>query len=417
MLSAAHMGFSMLKVSEETEQIMRDLSLHLERIKLSFFGGRLMISTPDREQCWVFNFHLGRLSWCGSKNYRIDWWRRHLGVASTRIASQDILLLANCQQPEIVTATLTALLSDQQIDRKHLREITAKMFEEAIFDIIQCSHSLNHTLGYKYVHNTFDAVAAGQSLPFLSSQTVLDKAFEKWKEWESNGLANLPVNSQLQLIKEEFCKDEFSVKQRKLLPFILRGYSLRDMAHATRQPLQEVAIELRPLLHKGVIGTSSRIDLLSMVDDINKIQQEDSQQPGVSSELNDISENLTTDHQPLVACIDDSEIVHYQLGKILTQHGYRLASVYDPVFTVPSLIVAKPDLIFLDLVMPKMNGYEVCRQIRKTPSLRNTPVIILTGKDGVVDKLHSKLVGSTDFLSKPIKPEEVLRMLFYYLPT
>jgi two-component system, chemotaxis family, response regulator PixG len=400
----------------ETEQILRDLSLYLERIKLSFFSGRLMVNTPDRERFWVFSFHLGRLNWTGGSSYRQDWWRRHLGVAATRIGSQDMQLLSNCQQPELVSSTLTDLLSIQQIDRKSLREITAKMFEEALFDVIQCSHSLNRTLDYEYFYNTQEAADTGQALPLLASKPCLDKAREKWGKWQAAGLANLPVSLQLQQLDDDYCSALLTVKQKQLLPLIQRGYTLRDIAHATRQPLQGLALELQPLFKRGVVEVSTGIDVLSMIDIISQPPPEEQDQTIFFPEFTDISEDITIDYQPLVACIDDSEIVHYHLGKILTQHGYRLTSVHDPVFTIPSLIMAKPDLIFLDLVMPKLNGYEVCSQIRKTPSLKDTPVIILTGKDSMVDKLRSKLVGSNDFLSKPIMPEEVLRMLFYYLP-
>jgi two-component system, chemotaxis family, response regulator PixG len=82
---------------------------------------------------------------------------------------------------------------------------------------------------------------------------------------------------------------------------------------------------------------------------------------------------------------------------------------------MPSLIRNKPDFIFLDLLMPITNGYEVCEQIRKTPSLKHIPVIILTGKDGLVDRMRSKMVGATGFLGKPVDADSVLKMLNKYL--
>lgn len=409
----------MTVVVEETSQILRDLALYLDRIKRSFFSGRLVVNTPDRERFWVFSFHLGRLNWTGSNHYRQDWWRRHLGPAATRIGSQDLQLLCNCQQPELVSSTLNDLLNMQQIDRQNLRETINRMFEEALFDVIQCSYIVDRSLDYEYYYNTQETTDTCQSLPLLATLPGLEKAWGKWEKWQAAGLAKIPVNLQIQQIDEEYGAAMLTVKQKQLLPLILRGYTIQDVAHATRQPLQTVALELKPLFKKGVIEIVSGIDVLSMIDIINQPQPME-EGPSISTvflpEFTDISEDLTIDYQPLVACIDDSEIIHYHLGKILTQHGYRLTSIHDPIYTIPSLIMAKPDLIFLDLVMPKMNGYEVCAQIRKTPSLKDTPVIILTGKDGVVDKLRSKLVGASDFLSKPIEPEEVLRMLFYYLP-
>jgi two-component system, chemotaxis family, response regulator PixG len=414
----------MLTENELREQaaIIKELSLYLERVKTSFFSGRLIVNTPDRDRCWVFSFHLGRLNWCGGTYYRVDWWRRHLGAASTRVSSLDLQVLANFQQPQTVSETLTEVLAIQQVERKYLSEITAKMFEEVVFDIMQYSSLVKDSLDYEYFYNTEQESAAAQALPLLAIKPYLEKAIEKWQIWQEANLGHVYVNLQLQLPDPEKSLDSLTTtKQKKLLPLLQRGYSLRDIAHATRQPLLSIAEELSPLLRLNVIDfvQPNAVNVLSMLADLDSLALTYINELSISGFLmprDDISEELTIPPQPLVACIDDSEIVHYHLGQILMEHRYRLTSIHNPLFSIPSLIAAKPDLIFLDLVMPTMNGYEVCSQIRKTPSLKQTPVIILTGKDGVVDKLRSKLVGANDFLSKPIAADAVLRMLFYYLP-
>jgi chemotaxis family two-component system response regulator PixG len=102
---------------------------------------------------------------------------------------------------------------------------------------------------------------------------------------------------------------------------------------------------------------------------------------------------------------------------ILTKAGYQFLGIQDSVQVLPALLEHKPDLIFLDLVMPVANGYEVCSQIRRISLFKNTPVVILTGNDGIVDRVRAKMVGSTDFLGKPIEAERVLAVLRKYLPT
>ncbi|MFN6559431.1 MAG: response regulator [Nostoc sp. ChiSLP01] len=119
--------------------------------------------------------------------------------------------------------------------------------------------------------------------------------------------------------------------------------------------------------------------------------------------------------RPLVACVDDSPVICRSLEEILSQQGYRFVGIQDSLTAVLKLIKSKPDFIFLDLLMPKVNGYEICSQIRKTPSLKDVPVVILTGKDGIVDRMRTKLVGATDFLGKPVEAEKVLNMLHKYL--
>ncbi|OYE00982.1 response regulator [Nostoc sp. 'Peltigera membranacea cyanobiont' 232] len=130
--------------------------------------------------------------------------------------------------------------------------------------------------------------------------------------------------------------------------------------------------------------------------------------PAASKAIIDVS-------RPLVACVDDSPMICRSLEEILTHQGYRFVGIQESLTAVLNLIKTKPDFIFLDLLMPKVNGYEICSQIRKTPSLKNVPVVILTGKDGIVDRMRAKLVGATDFLGKPVEAEKVLNVLHKYL--
>lgn len=118
---------------------------------------------------------------------------------------------------------------------------------------------------------------------------------------------------------------------------------------------------------------------------------------------------------PLIACIDDSPQVCQLLEKILTEAGYRFVGIQDSVQAVPKLLEAKPDFIFLDLIMPIANGYEVCTQIRRVQAFRQIPVAILTGNDGVIDRVRAKVVGASDFLAKPINPHKILDLIAKYL--
>ncbi|HEY9599300.1 MAG TPA: response regulator, partial [Cyanophyceae cyanobacterium] len=100
---------------------------------------------------------------------------------------------------------------------------------------------------------------------------------------------------------------------------------------------------------------------------------------------------------------------------LLTAAGYRFVGVQDGLRAIATILVRKPDAIFLDLVMPNTNGYEICGQLRKLPSFKNTPILILTGNDGIVDRVRAKLVGASDFLNKPVDAGVVLSVLRKHL--
>ena len=103
------------------------------------------------------------------------------------------------------------------------------------------------------------------------------------------------------------------------------------------------------------------------------------------------------------------------LEGIITQNGLRFMKIQDAVQALPILIEHKPDLIFLDLIMPVASGYEICTQLRRISAFANTPVIILTGNDGLIDRVRAKVVGSTDFVTKPVAADKVMAMVHKYL--
>jgi two-component system, chemotaxis family, response regulator PixG len=200
------------------------------------------------------------------------------------------------------------------------------------------------------------------------------------------------------------------------------------LATNNRQSVLDFTNTLLPLFRSGFITLApqpkSRLNRSQNSEAIDRSATGDPRSTGSSQLSNQLdrsitnsasSENPSADRSPLIACIDDSVLIYQSLERILDRHGYRHYGVQDPLKIMPSLIRNKPDFIFLDLLMPITNGYEVCEQIRKTPSLKHIPVIILTGKDGLIDRMRSKMVGATAFLPKPVESESVLKMLEKYL--
>jgi two-component system, chemotaxis family, response regulator PixG len=96
------------------------------------------------------------------------------------------------------------------------------------------------------------------------------------------------------------------------------------------------------------------------------------------------------------------------MERILTEAGYGFVGIQDSIQALPTLIERKPSLIFLDLVMPVANGYEICAQIRRVSQFKDIPIVILTSNDGIIDRVRAKMVGSSGFLAKPVDADKVL---------
>jgi twitching motility two-component system response regulator PilG len=100
---------------------------------------------------------------------------------------------------------------------------------------------------------------------------------------------------------------------------------------------------------------------------------------------------------------------------MLNQHGYQVTSIYHPLEDFPRLFKLDPDLILCDIAMPELDGYELCAMMRQTHVFRQTPIVMLTGKDGFIDRLKARMVGSDDFLSKPFGENELLMLVEQYI--
>jgi len=161
--------------------------------------------------------------------------------------------------------------------------------------------------------------------------------------------------------------------------------SLRSLAINNHQSVLNFTSTILPLLRSRFISLSpqpkSRVSKPNNPEISNKLSDRFSDPINTSSSL----DNSSAKQAPLIACIDNSILIYQSLERLLTEYGYRSYGVQDPLRILPSLIRNKPDFIFLDLLILITNGYEVCGQIRKTPSLKYIPVIILTGKDGSIE--------------------------------
>lgn len=87
----------------------------------------------------------------------------------------------------------------------------------------------------------------------------------------------------------------------------------------------------------------------------------------------------------------------------------------DPLKSISIFLAKRPDVILLDLKMPVTNGYELCEIMRKISIFKKIPIIILTGQDGVVDRVRAKMVGATDFVSKSAGPSKLIDVIAKYI--
>lgn len=116
-----------------------------------------------------------------------------------------------------------------------------------------------------------------------------------------------------------------------------------------------------------------------------------------------------------ILVVDDSPTVRKLVALTLEKRGFRVVSAFDGVAAIKEIAAHNPALILMDINMPRMDGYQLCKLVRKHESTRHIPVVMLSGKDGMFDRLRGKLVGCSGYVSKPFAPEELAETIEGYL--
>jgi twitching motility two-component system response regulator PilG len=116
-----------------------------------------------------------------------------------------------------------------------------------------------------------------------------------------------------------------------------------------------------------------------------------------------------------ILVVDDSPTVRRLIAGKLEKSGHNVVCASDGVEALERMGEYMPDLVLLDITMPRMDGYEVCKQIRANPEAQNLPVVMISGKDGFFDKVRGRMAGTTGYVTKPFGPETLMKALETYL--
>ena len=118
-----------------------------------------------------------------------------------------------------------------------------------------------------------------------------------------------------------------------------------------------------------------------------------------------------------VLVIDDSNTIRRSAEMFLREAGYEVILAEDGFDALAKIADHQPRLIFVDIMMPRLDGYQTCALIKQNPKLKATPVIMLSSKDGVYDRARGRLAGSDRYLTKPFTKEGLIAAVTDYVKT
>lgn len=370
-------------------------------LKQERFSGRLVLTNPYGQK-WLIYLYMGRILYANGGIHPVRQWRRNLAAGCFRenMAALNQLNLQN----EVSALPMNAInscwdyyllclwINQKKITREQAVAMIQSMVIEVFFDV-------NQTVQITY--ELYQENPLNPPIALIDPEQAIAEAHKLWQVWKTANLSDIFPNQVLVIKQPELLQRKTSPGVYKSLSVLLDGNrTLRDIAFQTNRNFIDVTRSLLPYIEAGLVELLSIGDL---------------QSPISTPEVKEPKKIRPNPKAPLIACVDDSPLVCQTLEKILTAVGYRFLGVQDSMRAIAILLTRKPDLIFLDLVMPHTNGYEICTQLRKVSAFKETPIVILTGNDGIIDRVKAKVVGASDFLGKPVDAETVLGVASKYL--
>jgi twitching motility two-component system response regulator PilG len=119
--------------------------------------------------------------------------------------------------------------------------------------------------------------------------------------------------------------------------------------------------------------------------------------------------------EPVVLVVDDSPTVRKIVQLTLRRENIHVVTAGDGLSALAAVADEQPDLILLDIMLPRMDGYDICKVVRKNMDYKDVPIIMLSGKDGLFDKMRGKMAGSNDYITKPFDSAELVAIVKRYL--
>ena len=262
-------------------------------------------------------------------------------------------------------------------------------------------------------------VASGQAweIGFYQGQIVwsLDRTQPNrlWQEWHTQKLGNISPRKTLVIRHPvQLYRQTILIIYQNLVQVITGKRTLREITAEIDEDLLLLMRSLTRYIQTGIIELIDLPDLkLSQIGAFLPIGK--AAQHGPIGETPSILPKLA--QSKLVICIDDNPEVCESMRAIVTTTDYRFIAIQDTTQALPRLLENKLDLIFLNLIMPKVNSYKICGQIRRVSTFSQIPIVILIGKDRLLDRVRSKAVGASRFTCKPITKHAIVTSLTKYL--
>ncbi|HEY9297899.1 MAG TPA: response regulator [Phormidium sp.] len=340
------------------------------------------------EEFWIVFFLNGQIAYAADSDSSLSRLRDYLRRYRLDSAVEKLYVpaIGTTNAPEY--GYLWTLLETHVLTPAQGRSIIESMVHETLFDLLSLHQG-------SFVFEIGPALAPQlTTLEIGPLVTHIMKQVQEWKQFHPHIQSpdQCPVIVESSLLRQKLPQNTF-----KILESWADGQnSLRQMARYLNRRILPVAKAIYPYVKKGWV---------QLVYPSN---------PTTNTTLRELTPDPKTG-TPSVVFIDDGIATCKAVEHSLKQHGYTVAAISNPLKALSLVFQIKPDLILCDITMPELDGFEICAMLRRSTAFRQTPIVMLTGKDGFIDRVKARMVGATDYLTKPFGDSELLMLVEKYI--
>ncbi len=378
----------MVQTGSESYISLSDFWRSLLDLQTERFSGTLELNNPASSN-WKMYFYLGRLLYATGGKHPVRRWIRQVKEQLPQISLKEDNLYNQEKEYKICWEyeVLSSWYLEGKIEREKVIKIIYGVIKEVFFDI--------HAVRISRPSIQPEEGSFLQQWTFVPLQQYIVKSNQEWKSWQERGIADIEPAKRPSIVKNQELAARLPPKAyQNMVQLFDSQLTLWELSAKIKKPVFDLTVSILPYLRLGMIEMVETEDWPSP----------ERKSPGQKIQ---VEQKLA----PLIACVDDSTAVTKTIGKLIEKAGWRFLEIHDPLRAIPILIAKRPDIVLLDLKMPVTNGYELCEIIRKLSVFKKTPIIILTGQDGLVDRMRAKMVGATGFVSKLADPEKLLEVI------
>lgn len=369
--------------------VIQALLQHIQRAKQQHLTGSLNFDTVHVPRMRLF-FVVGRLIWASGGSHRFRRWRRLLKQYCPQAALRGVALSPTEETLYWEYEVLGKLVEGGHISLEAARSLIQANLIEVLFDIAQASKLIER---FSRTESSF--LSLHETIALIPTEDLIAPLEDQWRRWCGAHLGQYSPNLAPAIAQPDLLRAQVQPETYDRLSQLLRGeLSLRELSLILSQDLQSLSQSMIAYEQQGVLELRVTPDLARKAP-----ARPSPSRPSIAGPAR-------VSLSPRILCVDDSLTICEQMGAVLEGAGYRYTSVQDPVKALQIVIEEKPDLIFIDLIMPVVSGYELCSQIRRMEIFQETPLIMFSGN--LLDNLRAKMAGADEFLSKPIAPETLL---------